>query len=120
MSLYSTDLMPTVMREHRIADVPLREKSVYPVVQPDLTDFTREQVEHAVKTVPRVKGVFEKFYHAPRHLGNFKNIAHMELALANFEASDALKLERLAVAEAAMDVYDYLKKEIEHAQQSAK
>lgn len=112
MSLYSADLMPTVMREHRIENVPLREKSVSPTVRPDLADFTREQIEHAVKTAPRVKGVFEKFYHAPRHLSNFKAIAHMELALANLETSDKNKLERLAVAEATMDVYDYLKRRI--------
>ena len=73
------------------------------------TNFTREQVEHAVKTVPRIKGVFEKFYVAPRHIENFKSIAHMELCLANLEINDQNKLERLQIAEAALDIHDYLR-----------
>lgn len=71
--------------------------------------FTREQVEHAIRTAPRIKGVFEKVYHAPRHLENYRVIADVEVKLANFETNSAIKLERLQIAEAAMDIYDFLK-----------
>lgn len=93
----------------------------YPIVRPDLYDslpyrermknpvFTREQVEHAVKVAPRIKGVFEKAYQAPTVLSHYKVIANIEIALTNFETKDAIKLERLGVAEAALDIYDFLK-----------
>lgn len=70
--------------------------------------FTHEQVEHAVRTAPRIKGVFEKAYQAPTVLSHYKVIANTELALANF-ANDEVKLERLQIAEAAFDIHDFLK-----------
>lgn len=70
--------------------------------------FTSAQVEHAVNVAPRIKGVFEKAYQAPRLLSHYKVIANVELALANF-ANPEVKLERLQIAEAALDIYDYLK-----------
>lgn len=72
--------------------------------------LTNKQVEHAVKVAPHIKGVFEKAYHAPRHLENYVAIANTKLALANF-ANDEVKLERLQIAEAALDIYDFLKRE---------
>lgn len=96
----------------------------HPVIRSDLHDslsyrertkspiFTRDQVEHAVQVVPRIKGVFEKFYKTPKNLESFKNIAHMELSLANLATSDVIKLERLQIAEAALDIYDFLKRGI--------
>lgn len=72
------------------------------------TNFTREQVEHAVNVAPRIKGVFEKAYQAPHLLSHYKVIANVELALANF-ANPEVKLERLQIAEAALDIHDYLK-----------
>lgn len=70
--------------------------------------FTHEQVEHAVKIAPRIKGVFEKAYQAPTFLSHYKVIANTEIALAGF-ANNEIKLERLQIAEAALDIYDFLK-----------
>ena len=70
--------------------------------------FTHEQVEHAVRTAPRIKEVFEKAYQAPTVLSHYKVIANIELTLANF-ANDEVKLERLQIAEATLDIYDFLK-----------
>ena len=92
----------------------------YPAIRPDLYDslsyhermknpiFTRDQVEHAVQVAPRIKGVFEKAYQAPTVLIHYKVIANIEFTLANF-ANDKVKLEQLQIAEAALDIYDFLK-----------
>jgi len=92
----------------------------YPVVRPDLyfslpssermknPIFTREQIERAVKVAPRIKGLFETAYQAPTLLSRYKVIADVEIKLANF-ANPQVKLERLQIAEAALDIHDYLK-----------
>lgn len=88
-------------------DRPMME-CLRPIFEKSNQAFTREQVEHAVKIAPRIKGVFEKAYQAPTLLSHYKVIANTELALAGF-ANNGIKLERLQIAEAALDIYDFLK-----------
>lgn len=88
----------------------------HPTIRPELCFsqasldpiFSREQVELAVKIAPRIKGVFEKAYQAPTLLHHYKVTADVEIKLANF-ANPEVKLERLQIAEAALDIHDYLK-----------
>lgn len=70
--------------------------------------FSDEEIRIALQTVPRIPGVFEREYKPQYTASAYLNIAMTELSVARYELLDQVILRRLKVAEAAIDLWEYL------------